>query len=57
MQEATIELPDDAAILAVAAAQLLQQMSKLNQTLEKLAEALEAIESRLSYATALDNQD
>jgi hypothetical protein len=57
MPEEIIRVPDDTAIVAVIAAQLLERLDTMNRNLEAIAEALEAIQSRLSYATTLDNQD
>ena len=36
---------------------LIEQLATLNRTLANIEEALRGIESRLSYATALDNTD
>jgi len=36
---------------------LMEQVERMNRTLAVIAEALDAIASRLSNATALDNQD
>ena len=47
--------PTDA--LALLAQHLFERLDTLNARLEAIASALEGIESRLSYATALDNTD
>lgn len=43
--------------LALLAQHLFERLDTLNARLEAIANALEGIESRLSYATALDNTD
>lgn len=43
--------------LSLLALHLFERLDTLNSKLEEIARALEGIESRLSYATALDNQD
>lgn len=43
--------------LGTVALHLIEQLATLNRTLANIEEALRGIESRLSYATALDNAD
>lgn len=43
--------------LAILAAHLFERLDTLNDRLQSIAESLEGIEKRLSYATALDNAD
>jgi len=44
-------------VLAGGLLQLFEQMEQLNRNLAVIAETLEAINARLSYATVLDNND
>lgn len=57
MPELNVDDDKVAESLGLIIGHLYEQIVKLNQTLEKVADALEAIESRLSYATTLDNTD
>lgn len=43
--------------LALIARHLFERLDELNLKLHAIAEALDAINSRLSYATVLDNND
>jgi hypothetical protein len=43
--------------LGTVALHLIEQLATLNRTLSNIEECLRGIEQRLSYATALDNQD
>ena len=44
-------------VLAGGLLNLMEEVEKMNRTLAAIAEALESISSRLSYANVLDNQD